>query len=55
MFSVYATVTVQYSAKPFIYRRYTKEDRKNVYFWKDETEKPIWKDTYVYAKLNDSI
>ncbi len=27
--------------------------RKNVYFWKDETEKPIWKDTYVYAKLND--
>lgn len=29
--------------------------RKNVYFWKDETEKPIWKDTYVYAKLNDNI
>ena len=28
--------------------------RKNVYFWKDETEKPIWKDTYVYAKLNDN-
>ena len=26
--------------------------RKNVYFWKDETEKPIWKDTYVYAILN---
>jgi RimJ/RimL family protein N-acetyltransferase len=26
--------------------------RKNVYFWKDETEKPIWKDTYVYVKLN---
>ena len=28
--------------------------RKNVYFWKDETEKPIWKDTYVYARLNDN-
>ena len=27
--------------------------RKNIYFWKDENEKPIWKDTYVYAKLND--
>ena len=27
--------------------------RKNVYFWKDETGKAIWKDTYVYAKLND--
>ncbi len=27
--------------------------RKNVYFWRDETEKPIWKDTYVYARLND--
>ena len=26
--------------------------RKNVYFWKDENKKPIWKDTYVYAKLN---
>ena len=26
--------------------------RKNVYFWKDENEKPIWKDTYVYARLN---
>lgn len=46
MFSVYATVTVQYSAKPFIYRRYTKEDRKNVYFWKD---------TYVFATLNDTM
>ena len=23
--------------------------RKNVYFWKDETGKPIWKDTYVYV------
>ena len=26
--------------------------RQNVYFWKDENEKAIWKDTYVYAKLN---
>lgn len=26
--------------------------RKNVYFWKDENGKPIWKDTYVYAMLN---
>lgn len=28
---------------------------KNVYFWKDEAEKALWKDTYVYAKLNESI
>lgn len=28
--------------------------RKNVYFWKDENGKPLWKDTYVYAKLNDA-
>ena len=26
--------------------------RKNVYFWKDETGNAIWKDTYIYAKLN---
>ena len=26
--------------------------RKNVYFWKNENGKPIWKDTYIYAKLN---
>ncbi|MDE7176718.1 MAG: GNAT family N-acetyltransferase [Lachnospiraceae bacterium] len=26
--------------------------RKNIYFWKDENEKAIWKDTYIYAKLN---
>ena len=26
--------------------------RKNVYFWKDENEEPIWKDTYIYAKLS---
>ena len=25
--------------------------RKNVYFWKDEKGKAIWKDTYVYARL----
>lgn len=28
--------------------------RKNVYFWRDEAEKAIWKDTYVYAKLNEN-
>ncbi len=28
--------------------------RKNVYFWKDENGKAIWKDTYVYAKLNSN-
>lgn len=26
--------------------------RKNVYFWKDEAGNAIWKDTYVYARLN---
>ena len=26
--------------------------RENIYFWKDDNGKPIWKDTYVYAKLN---
>lgn len=26
--------------------------RKNVYFWKNEAGKPIWKDTYVYGLLN---
>ena len=25
--------------------------KKNVYFWKDEQNQPIWKDTYVYAVL----
>ena len=29
--------------------------KKNVYFWKDEDNKPIWKDTYIYAKLEDEI
>ena len=28
--------------------------RKNVYFWKDEAGKAIWKDTYVYARLNEN-
>lgn len=27
--------------------------KKNVYFWKDEQDQPIWKDTYVYAMLNE--
>ena len=26
--------------------------RKNVFFWQDSCGDPIWKDTYVYAKLN---
>ena len=26
--------------------------RENVYFWKDENGSPIWKDTYIYSKLN---
>ena len=26
--------------------------RKSVYFWTDTAGKPLWKDTYVYAKLN---
>ena len=25
--------------------------KQNVYFWKDENDQPIWKDTYIYAKL----
>ena len=29
--------------------------RRNVYFWKDENGKPIWKDTYVYAKLEEDM
>ena len=28
--------------------------RQNVYFWKDGEGNPIWKDTYVYAMLNQS-
>lgn len=28
--------------------------RKNIWFHKDENGNPVWKDTYVYAKLNDS-
>lgn len=27
--------------------------QKNVWFWKDESGSPVWKDTYVYAKLHD--
>lgn len=26
---------------------------KNVYFWKDEDNHPIWKDTYIYARLSE--
>lgn len=25
--------------------------RQNIYFWKDEKGRPIWKDTYIYAYL----
>ena len=25
----------------------------NVYFWKDQQDKPIWYDTYIYSKLNE--
>ncbi|MBQ6560259.1 MAG: GNAT family N-acetyltransferase [Erysipelotrichaceae bacterium] len=27
--------------------------RKNVFFWKDNNDEPIWKDTYVYGLLNE--
>lgn len=26
--------------------------RKNVYFWKDDDNQPIWKDTFLYSLLN---
>ncbi len=26
--------------------------QKNVYFWKDGHDQPIWKDTYIYGLLN---
>lgn len=29
--------------------------RQNVYFQKDADGRPLWKDTYIYAKLNPSI
>ncbi|MGN0977439.1 MAG: GNAT family N-acetyltransferase, partial [Faecousia sp.] len=29
--------------------------RQNVYFWKDEEGNPIWKDTYLYARLADVL
>lgn len=29
------------------------EMKKNVYFWVDEEGNPLWKDTYVYALLNE--
>ena len=28
--------------------------KKNVYFWTDEQGNPIWKDTYIYAKIIDA-
>lgn len=29
--------------------------RKNVFFWRDDRGNPIWKDTYVYARLNPQV
>ena len=26
--------------------------KKNVYFWRDNNDQPIWKDTFIYSKLN---
>lgn len=26
--------------------------KENVFFWKDSDDQPIWKDTFIYAKLN---
>lgn len=28
--------------------------KKNVYFWKDDNNQPIWKDTYIYSILNQN-
>ena len=28
--------------------------KQNVYFWKDENDEPIWKDTFIYSLLNPS-
>lgn len=42
-----------------VYEEYHKMERReahlreNVYFWKDENGKPIWKDTYIYARLDE--
>ena len=27
--------------------------QRNVYFWKDDDGKPVWKDTFVYSLLNE--
>lgn len=27
--------------------------RKNVFFWRDINNQPIWKDTFIYSRLND--
>jgi ribosomal-protein-alanine N-acetyltransferase len=26
--------------------------KKNVYFWRNNNNHPIWKDTFIYSKLN---
>lgn len=28
--------------------------KKNVFFWRDDSGNPIWKDTYIYARLKES-
>ena len=27
--------------------------RKSVFFWRDDNDQPIWKDTFIYARLNN--
>ena len=29
--------------------------RQNVYFWRDEKDNPIWKDTFIYSLLNNRM
>ena len=36
----------------FIREAYIKKDK---YFWKDEHNNPIWKDTLIYSKLNEDL
>ena len=39
----------------YIVNRNYQHLRQNIYFHKDENDIPKWKDTYVYAKLNDNV
>jgi len=27
--------------------------KQNLYFWRDDNNKPVWKDTFIYAKMNE--